>query len=66
MSIRPSIALNRFGLGARPGDDPGGEPGKWLIAQFDRYDAAPAAIAAVAPSGRIVSDLADYFERGMW
>jgi len=57
-----SIALNRFGLGARPGDDPGHDPRHWLIAQFDRYEARPAAIAALPASGKVASDLADYLE----
>jgi uncharacterized protein (DUF1800 family) len=58
-----SIALNRFGLGARPGDDPGENPKRWLVAQFDKYEAVPAAIAALPASGKVVGDLADYFEK---
>jgi uncharacterized protein (DUF1800 family) len=57
---KASIALNRFGLGARPGDAPGGDPARWLLAQFDRYEARPQAIAALAPSGRIASELTEY------
>lgn len=55
-----SIALNRFGLGARPGDAPGGDPARWLLGQLDRYEARPQAIAALAPSGQIVGELAEY------
>lgn len=37
-----SIALNRFGLGARPGDQPPGDPRRWLLSQLDAYDPLPA------------------------
>ena len=57
---KASIALNRFGLGARPGEAPGSDPARWLLSQFDRYDAKPQEIAALAPSGRIASELTDY------
>lgn len=57
-----SIALNRFGLGARPGDDPRADPRRWLVAQFEKYEVKPAAIAALPSSGKVASDLADYLE----
>jgi uncharacterized protein (DUF1800 family) len=57
---KASVALNRFGLGGRPGDAPGADPAHWVLDQFDRYEARPQAIAALAPSSRIASDLADY------
>ncbi|WP_175713201.1 DUF1800 domain-containing protein [Burkholderia ambifaria] len=41
-----AIALNRFGLGARVDEAPPADPKATLIAQFDRYDARPAAWAA--------------------
>ncbi len=60
----PSIALNRFGLGARPDE---AAPGagidasqRWLIAQFDRFDPRPAPIAALPGRGVIAGQLADY------
>ena len=37
-----AIALNRFGLGARPEDAAPAEPKRWLLAQFERYDPLPA------------------------
>ncbi|KVF78178.1 DUF1800 domain-containing protein [Burkholderia diffusa] len=40
-----AIALNRFGLGARPDEAPPVDPKAALVAQFDRYDARPAAWA---------------------
>jgi uncharacterized protein (DUF1800 family) len=55
-----SIALNRFGLGGRPGDDPGADPRRWLKAQLDRYEPAPQPIAALAGSAAIVGELIDY------
>jgi uncharacterized protein (DUF1800 family) len=38
-----SIALNRFGLGARPDDAVPADPQRWLLGQFERYEALPAA-----------------------
>jgi uncharacterized protein (DUF1800 family) len=49
-----AIALNRFGLGARPADPPPGEPHRWLIDQFDRFDVKPAAFGALADGGEIL------------
>lgn len=57
-----SIALNRFGLGARPGDAPGRAPREWLAAQFDRYVPAPPPIAALADGASIAAALADRLE----
>ncbi|TGX55599.1 DUF1800 domain-containing protein [Sphingomonas gei] len=57
---RASIALNRFGLGGRPGDMPGDDPARWLMAQSDRYQARPHAIAALVSSSRIVGELVEY------
>jgi uncharacterized protein (DUF1800 family) len=38
-----SIALNRFGLGARPDDTAPADAKSWLLSQFDRYQPLPAA-----------------------
>lgn len=57
-----SIALNRFGLGGRPGDDPGGDPRQWLNAQLRSYEPRPQAIAALPATAQIAAELADYFE----
>ncbi len=43
-----AIALNRFGLGARPDDALPDAPKRWLTSQFDRFDLRPAAFAALA------------------
>ncbi|WP_418235892.1 DUF1800 domain-containing protein [Cupriavidus malaysiensis] len=40
------IALNRFGLGARPDEDLPADPQGWLLQQFDRYEARPPAWSA--------------------
>jgi uncharacterized protein (DUF1800 family) len=39
--IQPAIALNRFGLGTRPGDHVSGDAKRWLTAQFDRFETNP-------------------------
>ena len=38
-----ALALNRFGLGARPDDAPPADPQRWLLSQFDAYDPLPGA-----------------------
>ncbi|MCL9998712.1 MAG: DUF1800 domain-containing protein [Erythrobacter sp.] len=42
---RPSIALSRFGYGISAKDSPPADPRRYLLAQLDAYDPAPAAIA---------------------
>lgn len=54
-----AIALNRFGLGARPDDKPPADPKRWLTGQFDRYDVRPAAYAALPDAGKAAQD---YFQ----
>ncbi|MEQ9661863.1 MAG: DUF1800 domain-containing protein [Parasphingopyxis sp.] len=51
------IAVNRFGLGGRPDDRLPGDPERWLLDQFARYDPVSAPIA-VAPRHR---DVMRYF-----
>jgi uncharacterized protein (DUF1800 family) len=53
-----SIALNRFGLGARPDDAAPADPKKWLLGQFDRYEPRSPAFAALPDGGALA---ADYF-----
>jgi uncharacterized protein (DUF1800 family) len=38
MTAAAAIALNRFGLGARPEDTPPADPQRWLLSQFERYE----------------------------
>jgi uncharacterized protein (DUF1800 family) len=37
-----AIALNRFGLGARPDEPAPADPKRWLLSQLDKYEALPA------------------------
>jgi len=39
--FQSAIALNRFGLGARPGEQVTGDAQRWLVAQFDRFEPSP-------------------------
>ncbi|PZU07211.1 DUF1800 domain-containing protein [Sphingomonas sp.] len=51
-----SIALNRFGLGARPDDVPPADPKRWLLRQFDRYEPRPAAFSALPDAATLATD----------
>ncbi|GAA0741597.1 DUF1800 domain-containing protein [Sphingomonas sp. ABOLD] len=55
-----SIALNRFGLGARPDDSLGDEPRAWLAQQLERYVVAPPPMAGQPASGTLVAQFAAY------
>jgi uncharacterized protein (DUF1800 family) len=57
-----SIALNRFGLGARQGDA-AAEPRAWLHAQLKRFEVRPPRIAALPQTSLIATELADYIEK---
>lgn len=50
MTAAPAIAMNRFGLGARPGEAPPADPQRWLLAQFAVFEPRPAGIAAAPAS----------------
>ncbi|SEL11814.1 Uncharacterized conserved protein, DUF1800 family [Sphingomonas palmae] len=50
-----AIALNRFGLGARPDDAPPTDPARWVSQQFDRFDVRPARYAALLDAGELVA-----------
>lgn len=58
--VSASIALNRFGLGARPDDRVTGDPRSWLLDQFARYDPRPPGIAATADTHAMAAALVDY------
>jgi uncharacterized protein (DUF1800 family) len=58
-----SIALNRFGLGARPDDSLDTEPRAWLSQQLERYVAAPPPMAGQPASGTLVAQFAAYREQ---
>jgi uncharacterized protein (DUF1800 family) len=57
-----SIALNRFGLGARPEESIPDNPKAWLKRQIEGFDPKPASIAAVPPRAKVAGELADYLE----
>ena len=58
--LTSAIALNRFGLGARPGDSPPADPKASLLNQFERFEARPSALAQVPARSEVVQQLADY------
>jgi uncharacterized protein (DUF1800 family) len=43
--LAATIALSRFGLGARPEDQPPADPKRWLIHQMDLFQPRPQALA---------------------
>jgi len=54
-SLSPAaIALNRFGLGARPDEVAPADPRAWVTGQFGRYEARPARFAALADAGALL------------
>jgi uncharacterized protein (DUF1800 family) len=54
-----AIALNRFGLGARPDEAPPSDPKKWLLDQLDAFQPKPAAFGALPAPGSLAHD---YFQ----
>ena len=56
-----SIALNRFGLGARPGEAIVGDPAKWVMAQCDRFEPRPPVIASAPATADISTGLVAYY-----
>lgn len=58
-----SIALNRFGLGARPDEVAPVDPRKWLTAQFADYQVRPAALADTPTRAKVAADVNAY-QRG--
>jgi uncharacterized protein (DUF1800 family) len=54
-----SIALNRFGLGARPDEPPPSDPAGWLLDQLQRYEPMPAVWAAQPRSEAALAQLVD-------
>ncbi|TPG13239.1 DUF1800 domain-containing protein [Sphingomonas oligophenolica] len=52
--------MNRFGLGARPGEAIPARPKAWLVDQFASYQPRPAALAEAPTSAAVAADLAEY------
>lgn len=57
-----TIALNRFGLGARPSDDLPADAKLWLLRQFGNFEARPQALAQVPTRTAVIAQLAEYLE----
>ncbi len=55
-----AIALNRFGLGARPNDVPPADPRTWLARQFQTFQPRPEVLAQVPSRSAVIGQLADY------
>ena len=55
-----TIALNRFGLGARPDDQLPPDAKHWLLNQLDRFDPHPQVFAQVPRREQVASQLAEY------
>ena len=60
MSTAASIALNRFGLGARPDEAAPADPKAWLRDQLTGFDPHPPALAAAPTRASVAGHLADY------
>ncbi|MGC1470520.1 MAG: DUF1800 family protein, partial [Sphingorhabdus sp.] len=59
MAIETAIAMNRFGLGARPDAAPLANPRRWLIDQMSKFDPRPAPIAALPPRSELIAAIKD-------
>src|SRR5947209_6075039 len=60
--LSTTIALNRFGLGAGPNDQPPADPKAWLVRQLDRFEPRPQALANVPTRTAVVGQLAEYLQ----
>jgi uncharacterized protein (DUF1800 family) len=58
--LSTTIALNRFGLGARPDDRPPADAKRWLLDQLHRFDPKPQALAQVPARAEVVDQLIAY------
>ena len=60
MSTTTAIAMNRFGLGARPDEAVPADPCGWLTTQFRAFDPRPAPIAAAPGSPAMAAQFHEY------
>lgn len=58
-----SVAINRFGLGALPGEAVPDDARRDLLDQLSRFDVSPASTAAAPTSATVAGQLADYYDR---
>ncbi len=58
-----ATAANRFGLGARPGDDRPRDPLHALLDQFGRYEPRPPGLADAPTRAQVARGLADYLQQ---
>lgn len=58
--LSTAIALNRFGLGARPSQPAPNDPKAWLRSQLGKFDPRPQALASVPARDKVVAQLGDY------
>ncbi len=50
----PAIALNRFGLGAKPRDTAPADPQRWLLAQLDSFETMPAVLKVLSSTSELI------------
>lgn len=60
--MRTYLALNRFGLGARPADRPPGDPAAWLVGQIDAFDPAPPSLASLPARTELAEAMVGYLD----
>ena len=58
--LATTIALNRFGLGARLDERSPTDPKNWLLQQLGRFEPRPQALAQVPARAQVVEQLGDY------
>ena len=58
--LASTIALNRFGLGARVDDQLPADPKHWLLRQLGEFDPHPPAFAQVPQRNQVVEQLGNY------
>jgi uncharacterized protein (DUF1800 family) len=60
--LASTIALNRFGLGARADDPQPADSKRWLLQQLDRFEVRPQPLAQVPTRAAVVDQLAQYLD----
>ena len=60
--LASTIALNRFGLGARADDPQPADSKRWLLQQLDRFEVRPQPLTQVPTRAAVVDQLARYLD----